>query len=176
MTWRHWLTVVGLVLLGACSNTHLATRIDPPGASALKLTPADSLLIATPRDGMTGTTTYRGSGQRTGQMLQTAFARQTHAFQAGPYNQGFDEALALARQLGQKYLVYATILQWQELLTEWPATADRVELRIDVVEAATGITAATGLVKARSGWPKLMGQDPQDLLPQAIDEFVATLY
>lgn len=174
--WRHLPGILALLLLGACGNTHQSTRADPPGTAKLVLTPADSLLIATPRDGVTDTTVYRGSGHHTGRMLQASFARHTHAIKVGPFNQDYDDALALARQLGQKYLVYSTILQWQELLTEWPATADRVEIRIDVVDAASGSTAASAIVKARSGLPKFVGQDPQDLLPQALDDFASSLY
>ncbi len=176
MMWRHLPGILALMLLGACTNTHQSIRADPPGTARLTLAPADSLLVATPKDGATDTTVYRGSGQHTGQMLQAAFARRTHAVKVGPFNQDYDDALALTRQMGQKYLVYSTILQWQELLTEWPATADRIEIRIDVVDAATGNTAASSIIKARSGWPKLVGQDPQDLLPRALDDFVSSLY
>jgi hypothetical protein len=36
-----------------------------------------------------------------------------------------------------KYLVYPTILHWEDRTTEWSALPDRVEVKIDLNETAT---------------------------------------
>lgn len=75
-----------------------------------------------------------------------------------------------------KYLVYPTILHWEDRATEWSALPDRVEVKIDLIETATGKLLDSVVIRGKSGLATLGGDHPQDLLPKPVDEFVSTLF
>jgi Domain of unknown function (DUF4823) len=75
-----------------------------------------------------------------------------------------------------KYLVYPTILHWEDRATEWSALPDRVEVKIDLIETATGKLLDSVVIRGKSGVATLGGDHPQDLLPKPVDEFVSTLF
>lgn len=171
---KRWIAFAALVsVLTACADSHQFIRID---GTAAKLAPEDAVLIAVPADGAYGANVYRGSGQNTAQILHTAFSRRTRLVRAAISTQSFDEALAAAKKGGQRYLVYSTILHWEDRATEWSGKADRVEVKIDIVDSGSGATVASGIAKGRSGLATFGGDHPQDLLPQPVEEFVASVY
>ena len=165
--------LVVVLLLGACADTHQLIRQD---AASIQLAQSDTVFVAVPEDGAYGATTYRGSGQNTAQIIFSAFAKHTQLVKVGRAVQSFDEALASTRQVGTKYLVYPTIFHWEDRATEWSSIPDRVEIKIEVVEASSGDAVASGVIKGKSGLATLGGDHPQDLLPKPTEEFVSSLY
>ena len=129
-----------------------------------------------PEDGAYGADTYRGSGQNTAQIIYSAFAKRTRTAKVGRSVQSFEEALASTRQGGQKYLVYPTILHWEDRATEWSGIPDKVEVKIEIVESTSGEAIASGVAKGKSGLATFGGDHPQDLLPDPIEEFVSSMY
>ena len=169
------LAVIGVVsFLGACADTHQLVRDDT--SAEVRLTPADTVFIAVPEDGAYGADTYRGSGQNTAQIIYSAFAKHTRACAVGRSIQTFEEALVSTRQGGQKYLVYPTILHWEDRATEWSGISDKVEVKIEIIDAVSGRATAYGVVKGKSGLATFGGDHPQDLLPAPIGEFVSSMY
>ncbi len=160
--------------LVACADTHQLIRND--ALSAVRLTPADAIFIAVPEDGAYGSDVYRGSGQNTAQIVYSAFAKHTRAAKVGRSVQSFDEALASTRQEGRKYLVYPTILHWEDRATEWSAIPDKVEVKIELVDAETANAMTSGIIKGKSGLATLGGDHPQDLLSEPVEEFVSSMY
>jgi hypothetical protein len=75
-----------------------------------------------------------------------------------------------------KYLVYPTILHWEDRATEWSALPDRIEVKIDLIETATGKLLDSVVIRGKSGLATLGCDHPQDLLPKPVDEFVSTLF
>ncbi|MFM4733611.1 DUF4823 domain-containing protein [Aeromonas salmonicida] len=170
-----WLSVVVVaVFLGACADTHQLIKSNEP--VAVRLTPTDVVFIAIPEDGVYGSNTYRGSGQNTAQIIYSAFAKHTRSAKVGRSAQSFDEALAVTRTGGQKYLVFPTILHWEDRATEWSSIPDKVEVKIEVVDVASGDSIVSAVVKGKSGLATFGGDHPQDLLPKPIQEFVSSLY
>jgi len=162
-----------LVLASGCADTH---QIIGRTAPVSKFGASDTILVGVPDDGMYGADTYRGSGLNTAQIVLAAFAKHTRMAKIGRPSQTFDETLASARQAGVKYLVYPTILHWEDRATEWSAIPDKVEVRIEVIEASSGETVASGVIKGKSGLATFGGDHPQDLLPEPTQEFVFSLY
>lgn len=81
-----------------------------------------------------------------------------------------------ARKSKSKYLVYPTILHWEDRATEWSSIPDKVEVKIELIDTTSGETATAVVIKGKSGIATLGGDHPQDLLPKPIQEFVASLY
>ncbi len=161
------------LVLSGCADSHQLIRND---SSTTKLISTDTIFISVPEDGFYGSDIYRSSGKNTAQILRSAFAKHTRTATVGRSTQNFDQALTSAKQAGKNYLVYPTILHWEDRATEWSAIPDRVEVKIDVINTTSGNTTASGIVKAKSGLATFGGDHPQDLLPQPIEEFVSSLY
>lgn len=169
------LYIIGATLfLGACADSHQLIRQDT--STVAHLAPADSVFVAVPEDGAYGGDVYRGSGQNAAQIIYAAFAKRTRSARVGRAPQSFEEALASTRQAGHKYLVYPTILHWEDRATEWSAIPDTVEVKIEVIDAASGEAIASGVAKGKSGLATFGGDHPQDLLPKPVEEFVSSLY
>jgi Domain of unknown function (DUF4823) len=165
--------VTTVLFMSGCVDTHQLVRSDD---SAHRLTSADTVFVAVPADGAYGADVYRGSGQNTAHIIYSAFARHTHAVRIGNSTQSFDEALAATRQVGQKYLVYPTILHWEDRATEWSGIPDKVEVKIEIVDAATGGMITSAVVKGKSKWATFGGDHPQDLLPKPVEDFLLSIY
>lgn len=161
-------------LLVACADSHQLIRND--SLAAVRLSVDDSILIAVPEDGVYGTSNYRGSGQNAAQIIYSAFAERTSRARVSRAIQSFDEALATCRQSGQKYLVYPTILHWEDRATEWSGIPDKVEVKIEIVDSASGQAVTSAIVKGKSGLATFGGDHPQDLLSEPVAQFVSSLY
>lgn len=165
--------LVVVVMLGACADSHQLVREDSP---VVKLTQADTIYVSVPTDGAYGSDAYRGSGQSTAQIISSAFSKRTRLARAGRSTQDFDAALEAARKAQCKYLVFPTILHWEDRATEWSSLPDRVEVKIEVINTVTESVAASAIIKGKSGLATLGGDHPKDLLPEPVEEFVSSLY
>ena len=115
---KKWLKVItAALLLAACADTHQLVRVDD--SPSIRLTSNDAIFIAVTEDGAYGAEVYRGSGQNTAQIIYSAFAKHTRSAKIGRSTHSFDEAMEAARKIGHKYLVYPTILHWEDRATEW---------------------------------------------------------
>lgn len=169
------ITVLGaVILLTACADTHQLV-VNPTGAQT-KLTASDSFYVAVSRDGSYGSKTYQGSGLMTSQVLQSALAKHARTVQSGRSFESFDEGLKAARKKNSRYLVYPTIIAWEDRATEWSGIPDRVAVKIEVVQALNEETVASATINGKSGLATFGGDHPQDLLPQPVADFVSTLF
>lgn len=171
---RRLTIIAAALLLAACADSHRLMRGDGP--QGIHLNTSDSLFIAVPDDGSYGAETYKGSGQSTAQVLYSAFAKHTHSAKVAHSTQSFDDARATAKSDGQKYLIYPTILHWEDRATEWSMIPDKIEVKVEVVEVSTGNVLSAVVIAAKSGVATLGGNHPQDLLPEPIEEYAASLY
>lgn len=170
-----WAAIVFVMMfLGGCADSHQLIKSNE--SAVTRLSPSDAIFIGVPEDGVYGTSVYRGSGQNTAQILYSAFAKHTGSVKVGNSRQTFDEALFSTRAAGHKYLLFPTILHWEDRATEWSSIPDKVELKLDLVDVASGNSIIFVIVKAVSGIATLGGDHPQDLLPIPVDEFVSSLY
>ncbi len=61
--------------------------------------------------------------------------------------------------------------------TEWSSIPDEVEIKVEVADVESGDTLTTVFIKGRSGIATVgRGDQPQDLLPEPVGEFVSSLY
>lgn len=163
-----------LLLVPACAGTH--QPIQSQATHSNRLNTSNSIYISMPQDGIYGLDTYRGSGQITAQIVKAAFERHARAVKYGGAAQPLDQALEAARKARCKYLVYPTILHWEDRATAWSGIPDRVEIKIDIVDVATGETSTSTIIKGKTGVANFDSDHPQDLLPQPIEDFVLSLY
>ena len=173
-----FLDIAALVMLfsvlSGCADTHQLLRID--NDASVRLNQNGSIYVAAPKDGIYGNNNYHGSGANTAQIIRASFSRQTRNVEVAREYEQFNKALEYAKNNGFQYLVFPTILHWEDRATEWSSIPDQVEVKIDIIDTARGKTVAAGIVKGKSGIATFGGDHPQDLLPKPIDEFITSLY
>ena len=162
------------IMLTGCADSHQLIRNE--ASQSIQLSSNDTLYIAMPEDGAYGEQAYQGSGQNTAQIIYAAFAKHTRSAEVGRSTQSFQHALEATARSGQKYLVYPTILHWEDRATEWSSIPDKVEIKIEVVNTATGDAISSAVITGKSGLATFGGDHPQDLLPEPVEEFVSALY
>lgn len=172
MKYAALLTTV-IILLAGCADTHQTQNLV---ASGTRLSPGDAVYIGISADGVYGDQNYAGSGLTTSQILKAAFLQWTDRVKVAEGRAAFQEAIEAGRGLSYDYLVYPTILHWEDRATEWSGIPDRVEVKVVLVDLATGQTLESAIIKGKSGLATFGGDHPQDLLPGPMTDFVATLY
>lgn len=73
------------------------------------------------------------------------------------------------------YLIFPTILHWEDRATEWSAKPDKVRVKITVVDVKTKVIIKSGIIEGKSGLATFGGDHPQDLLSDPVSEFMASL-
>ena len=171
---RLWVLFAVVLAVFGCADSHQLVRNAPNSGG--KISPGDTIYIAVSRDGVYGAKTYFGSGQMTSQILQSAFLKRVRNVQTAGGAQTFDDSLQAARKANAKYLVFPTILQWEDRATEWSAIPDKVEVKVEVVATSNGQVLESVLIQGKSGIATFGGDHPQDLLPKPITAFVFGLF
>ncbi len=165
--------LAGIIVLG-CADSHQLVRNGM--ASNAKLKRSDSIYIAVSKDGLYGSRTYVGSGLNSSQIMLAAFAKRSQRVEVGSAHQELTEALKYAKLNNFSYLIYPTILHWEDRATEWSGIPDKVEIRVDVTASTRGNIIDSAIIKGKSGIATFGGDHPQDLLPKPVEEYVASLY
>ncbi|MCU7844307.1 MAG: DUF4823 domain-containing protein [Candidatus Thiodiazotropha sp. (ex Monitilora ramsayi)] len=165
--------LASLFFLSGCADSHQLMRTVN---SSVKLERSASVYIAVPRDGQYGQTMYQGSGVNTSQIILLEFLKYIASVQTGFDYQTYKEAFTYAKDKKYNYLVFPTILEWEDRATEWSGIPDKASIKIAIISTETGKTIDSAIIKGKSGLATFGGDHPQDLLPKPVEEYVGTLY
>ena len=168
------ITFIAIISLTGCADTHQIVRLGSNDFT--KLNSNDGIYIAVPKDGSYGDKYYNGSGINTTQMIYSAFSMMARDIEQGREYEKFSEAIESAKSNGSKYLIYPTILHWEDRATEWSGIPDKVEVKIEVVDIKTKKSITGSIVKGTSGVATFGGDHPQDLLREPISKYITSLY
>lgn len=167
---------IGLLLLpvivAGCTATY--TRSDLPGPT-VKLELRMVVAIATPANGSYGGKEYAGSGSSTATAVQAAFAKFARETSVVADCQTLS---CLTEKIGANadYLVVPEILHWEDRNTEWSGIKDKLEVRLAIYDARSAKLLAVSSLAGKSKWATFGGDHPQDLLPEPINNYVASLF
>ncbi len=164
------MTTLAVSLVGCMDFTHFVNN-----TPAHALPDHSSYYIALPEDGQYGAKPYAGSGKMTSSVIKAALQKNSQKAVSATRVEDFDEALSSARRGGFSYLVFPTILHWEDRATEWNFMRDKVEVKIDLVDVFSGEAESSTVIEGKSGIATLGGDHPQDLLPEPINEFFSTV-
>jgi len=84
--------------------------------------------------------------------------------------------MSYAKDNKYEYLVFSTILEWEDRATEWSMIPDKVSVKIVVFNVKTEERLSSTIVKGKSGWATFGGDHPQDLLPEPIEQYTDSLF
>lgn len=174
MTKRYILILLaGLIVCTGCADSH---RTEKLVASNTHLSARDSICISVPDDGVYGDKHYSGSGATTAQTIKSAFLKRANDVQVVNGAARMEDAVQQSIGQGCNFLVYPSILHWEDRATEWSGKPDRVEVKVVLVNLETKQSLESVVIKGRSGLSTFGGDHPQNLLPEPVEEFVSSLY
>ncbi len=165
--------MLGTTLLFGCADSHKLMRT---GNASVKLDQSKSIYISIPKDGWYGNINYQGSGVNASQIILLAFSEYSNKVETGYKYQSFDDAMTHAKENNYGYLVFPTILEWEDRATEWSGIPDKSSIKIAVINAETSRTLSSAIIKGKSGVFTFGGDHPQDLLLRPVQEYAKTLF
>ena len=86
--------------------------------------------------------------------------------------QPFDDALKSARDKEYMYLIYPTILRWDDRKAEWTGSTDQVEIEIELVETSTGKLLDSSILKSKNDIVGSGLNRPEGLLSELFSDYV----
>jgi hypothetical protein len=140
------------------------------------LNPGTPAFVAMPEDGRCGKENYHGSGAITAAVVTAEFARWLQPIHVAERPGTVAENLERARGAGCVYLIVPEILHWEDRATEWSGRPDRLEVRITTFDAATSQAMCSTILRGKSSFWTLGGDQPQDLLTKPIAGYVNGLF
>ena len=159
-----------------CGCTTSYTRTNAVRNTTTVLSRDASAYVAAPADGRYEQINYAGSGQQTATEVSAAFSRYLKRMELAPAVAEFPVSLSAARAGAFDYLVWPEIVHWEDRATEWSGKRDRIEIKIQVVDAKTGATIDATTVKGVGTWWTLGGFKPEKMLTIPINEHVDSLF
>lgn len=168
------LIAIALVLSG-CQHSYRENSV--VGAPARpKLRSDSTVFVAIPADGRYHHRFVPDSGQYCAVTIRDAFARYVKRAYVGRKVQTFAEGLETARANDCTYFVYPTILRWEDHATEFSGRRDKLEVKVEVAEAATGEILHATILQGRSRLFTGGGDSPEDLLIEPVRNYLASLF
>lgn len=170
-----YFVILGIVafLSGCTADSYQLLRT---GNVSIKLEPSKSVYISISRDGRYGQINYQGSGANASQIILMAFSKNSNSAETARQYQSFDNALTYAKENNYGYLVFPTILEWEDRAAVWSGIPDKASIKIAIINVESGKTMDSAIIKGKSGVATLGGDHPQDLLVKPVAEYVNELY
>lgn len=164
-----------VALFAGCQHTY--KELPVAGVPALPKLKADTMVyVAIPPDARFKKELIQNSGQTTSVVVRDAFAKYVKRAYVGRRAQTFAEGLETAREVQCAYFVYPSILVWEDHATDLSGRRDKLEIKIQVADSATGEVLHATILSGRSRWFNDGGDTPQDLLPEPVKNYVASLF
>jgi len=164
-----------LAALAGCVDTH---KISPTGFYdwPISLDKSGSAYVALASDGKYQGDVYPGSGFATTQIVATAFAPYLRNVVTGKEVETFVDAIATAKAKRLTYLLYPAIRHWEDRATAWSTRPDVVAIELSLVVLSSEKMVDSVLIQGKSKEATLIGNRPEDLLPEPLSEYAASLF
>lgn len=167
------LLVISTTLILGCADTHSIKNTS--SYSNVKFESQSSVYIAMSKNGEYGEHYYGNSGKMVSQIIQSALSVKLNNIELASQPENYKVALENAASKQIDYLVYPTILHWEDRATEWSGKPDKVQVKISVVDVKSNSEVKSGVIDGKSGIWTFGGDHPQDLLPEPTQQFFQDL-
>ncbi len=163
---------LAILWLSACSHSY---KMEHPSASSNQITPliekGARVLVTLPKDGAYGNRPYASSGASTqGAIISTLNSMGADAV-PGPFCEDPRDAAPMGLESNATWIVMPRIQEWEDRLTEFSGTMDRLRIEIRTTGVLDRSSADLTVVDGTSRWGGggLAGGDhPQDMLRPAL--------
>ena len=142
----------------------------------LRLQQDVTLYVGHSKDGHFRHRVYKHSGMMTTEAIIRVFSGYARKVESADRYVSPKENLIAARIISADYLLQPTILHWEDRRTEWSGKPDRITIRLEIVNVATGHSIDTTVISGKSKWATFGGDHPQDLLLEPLEKYADVLF
>lgn len=175
------LSLLMVALLSACDGVHQVMRSDgvPLGDKAVSndeilLNQNALLLIA--HDGSDDQNTYKGSGLKATQVIQSVFKPYLQSIKLVPNTKRLSTVLSEAKNSSYQYVLVPEISKWSDHYTFWTGVPDKLSLKLTFYNVKTQKKIDSFTIKCESSLTPLPNQKPQDLLYQPLQQIAQVIF
>jgi hypothetical protein len=161
-------------VLAACKTSYSEKNLTNEPPPILKST--SRIYVAIPFDASFKDTVAQESGKLTAQAFQAALLRYTRSVYISKFPESVSEALESARRGNLEYVVYPSILRWEDRATEWSGRRDRLALKVDLIDLRAGTIVFSREIESTGKWMTDGGESPRDLLTEPAEQYVNALF
>jgi len=169
-----WGLGAAILLLPGCR--HPASKINVAQVTGPKLSTKAVAYIAIPSDVFYKKELAVDSGRQTATVVRDTFAKYLRQAYIGRHVETFVEALETGRTHRCTYLVYLTVLKWEDHATEFTGVRDKVQIKIQVADVPSGDVLHSTILEAVGPWMTSGGATPGDILREPVGKYVASLF
>jgi hypothetical protein len=171
---RFVMMLAGFMVLTACKSTYSEKDLSAGMPPVLKSN--SRIYVASPFDATFKKEVVQGSGKLTAQAFQVAFLRYTRSVYMSKFPESLGEALEIARNGHMQYVLYPTIVKWEDRATEFSGRRDRVTVKADLIDLSTSEVVFSREIEATGKWMTDGGDSPKDLLEQPAEQYANAVF
>jgi hypothetical protein len=171
---RFLMLLAGFAVLTACKSTYEEKDLSNEPAPLLKSN--SRIYVAIPFDATFKEEVVQGSGKQTAQAFHAAFLRYTRAVYTSRFPESLSEAMEIARNGNMEYVLYPTIVKWEDRATEFSGRRDRLTVKAELIDLNTSKVVFSREVAAIGKWMTDGGETPKDLLEQPAEQYANALF
>lgn len=169
-----FLLMAGFAVLTACKSTYSEKDLSTEAPPILKSN--SRIYVAIPFDATFKKEVVQGSGKQTAQAFQVALMRYTRSVYISKFPESIAEALEIARNGYMQYVLYPTIVKWEDRATEFTGRRDRVTVKADLIDLTTSKIVFSREIEVVGKWMTDGGESPKDLLDQPAEQYANALF
>lgn len=171
---RFLMLLAGFAALTACKSTYSEKDLSSGPPPVLKSN--SRIYVAIPFDASFKDEVVQGSGKQTAQAFQAAFMRYTRSVYTSKFPESLGEALEIARNGHMQYVLYPTIIRWEDRATEYSGRRDRLAVKAELIDLNTSQVVFSREIEATGKWMTDGGESPKDLLEQPAEQFANAVF
>ena len=168
------LLLAAFALLTGCKSSYSEKEISSETPPLLKSN--TRIYVAIPFDATFKKEIAEGSGKQTAQAFQVAFMKYTRSVYTSKFPESAAEALEIARAGHMEYLLYPTLLRWEDRATEFTGMRDKLAVRAELIDVRTGKVVFSREFEATGKFMTDGGETPKDLLDQPAEQFANSIF
>lgn len=166
--------IAGIALATGCQSTE--RTVTSNAVERARLEPRGPVYVAIPSDAFFKNNVMIDSGTNTASVVVKAFSRYVKPVYLGRRMETVPEAMSTARRAKCTYLVYPTVLRWEERTTEYSGIRDQVEVKIEVLSVDTADLLHATVISGKGKWLTSGGETPKDILLEPLTKYAATVF
>ncbi len=168
------LCVTSLTFTG-CEHTTKEVSLGNVGAPPL-LDPKGRFYVAYALNTRNKNGPVLDSGRMVTEPLRAAFQKEVVAVLGGRLAETLDEAKANGAKVNAHYLVYPTIMRWEDRSTEYSGRRDKIEIRLELWNIPEDRLMDIRLIQGTSRWLTDGGDRPQDLIAEPFAKYATSFF
>jgi hypothetical protein len=160
-----WIALVA----GGCAPEHEGESIS--GGTAIQMDRGKAVYVSVPQDGVYGSSTHSGSGQRVAQAVADAFvglANRVHIAQQSDLSQA--ASMAAGKSAGAGYVVIPVMAHWEQ------SNASRMAVGLVIMDVETGRQLSASAIDGATASVTMTATAPESLLREPLTQYVRGLY